>query len=64
MASHVIIRMKHFACIDEFEEQKHEAHITNTHGFDSRLQSRYIVHLERQIEALEDRIKALEARKT
>jgi hypothetical protein len=63
MASHVINSMKHFACYSDFEVENYEAHITNNHGFDSRLQSRYIIKLERQIEALERRIKALEAKK-
>ena len=39
MGSRLIKGMKHFACYDEFEEKKYEEHITNKHGFDSRLQS-------------------------
>ncbi len=60
MASQVVIRMKHFACIEDFDEQKYGVHITNKHGFDSRLQIEYIVKLEGQIKALEERIKVLE----
>ncbi|MDP9290188.1 MAG: hypothetical protein M3P08_18620 [Thermoproteota archaeon] len=54
--------MKHFACIEEFDEKKHADHISYTHGFDSRLESEYIAKLEGQIKALEQRIKALEDR--
>jgi len=32
--------------LDEFEEKKYEEHIANKHGFDSRLQSQYIVKLD------------------
>jgi hypothetical protein len=41
MGSRLIKGIKHFACYDEFEEKKYEEHITNKHGFDSRLQSQY-----------------------
>jgi hypothetical protein len=44
-----MIRMKHFACIDEFEEKKYEDHIINKHGFDSHLQAQYILKLEGEI---------------
>jgi hypothetical protein len=54
--------MKHFACYDEFEEKKYEEHITNKHGFDSRLQSQYIERLEGEIKALAHRIEVLEER--
>lgn len=59
-ATHVIIRMKHFACYDEFEEKMYEDHIINKHGFDSRLQARYIAKLEGEIKALAHRIEVLE----
>jgi hypothetical protein len=62
MSSHLIKGMKHFACYDEFEEKKYEEHITNKHGFDSRLQSQYIVKLEGEIKALAHRIEVLEER--
>lgn len=55
MASHVIIRMKHTACGDEFKEEKHADHIRIMHGFDTRLHSKYLASLERRIKALEDR---------
>ena len=62
MGSRLIKGMKHFACYDEFEDKKYEEHITNKHGFDSRLQSQYIVKLEGEIKALAHRIEVLEER--
>jgi hypothetical protein len=63
MGSRLIKGMKHFACDDEFEEKKYEEHITNKHGFDSRLQSQYIVKLG-EIKALAHRIEVLEGFKS
>jgi hypothetical protein len=60
MGSRLIRRMKHFACSDEFEEQKYDVHLRHNHGFDSRLESQYIIKLEGQIKELERRIEALE----
>ena len=54
--------MKHFACYDEFEEKVRE-HITSKHGFDSRLQFEYIVKLEGEIKALQERIEVLERKR-
>jgi hypothetical protein len=62
MGSRLSKGMKHFACYDEFEAKKYEQHITNKHGFDSRLQSQYIVILEEEIKALAHRIEVLEER--
>jgi hypothetical protein len=62
MGSRLIKGMKHFACYDEFEEKKYEEHITNKHGFDSRLQSQYLVKLEGEIKELAHRIEVLEER--
>jgi hypothetical protein len=64
MGSRLIKRMKHFACYEEFEEEKFEEHLRYNHGFDTRLQSVYISKLEGQIKALERRIRLLEDRKT
>jgi hypothetical protein len=57
-----ILKNETFACYDEFEEKKYEEHITNKHGFDSRLQSQYIERLEGEIKALAHRIEVLEER--
>ncbi|MFZ0896311.1 MAG: hypothetical protein WAZ77_17565 [Candidatus Nitrosopolaris sp.] len=55
MASHVIIRMRHSACNEEFEEEKLEDHIRIRHQFNSRPESEYLASLERRIKVLEDK---------
>jgi hypothetical protein len=56
MVSHVIKRMKHFACDVEFKEEKLEDHIRIKHQFNSRPESEYLASLERRIKVLEDKI--------
>ncbi len=46
--------MKQFACNEEFEQ--YEVHLRHNHGFDSRLEAHYIIKLEGQIKALEQRL--------
>jgi hypothetical protein len=54
--SHVIIRMRHSAWNEEFEEDKLEDHIRIRHQFNSRPESEYLASLEQRIRALEDRL--------
>lgn len=60
MCSCLITGMKHVACYDEFEGKKYEQQVSNNHGFDSCLQSQYIVKLEGEIKASSHRIKVSE----